>query len=770
MDVIEPVGVTSYHENNMICDLTPFILETCLTTIIYSKWFCSYGKYTVMISKEQIDSVVAFDQQHPYGILGPHRREDSTELVAYLPLAVEAAVLSNGQRIIMTNVRNRIYRAIVPGELEANDYRIEFKDHSGYVHKRHDPYAFAPSISNDDLYLFKKGDLLYSYRTMGSHRTEKDGVTGVVFRVWAPNARAVSIVSNFNHWKAGSHPMNNVQNSGIWELFVPDIGQNELYKFAIKTQKETVMKIDPYAFRAQQRPETASIVDNDDYVWGDDEWIRKRDPGVLTQPLAIYEVHLGSWKRGRNGFMNYRELADQLSKHCRDLGFNYVELMPVMEHPLDDSWGYQITNYYAASSRYGSPSDLKYFIDVMHQNGIGVILDWAPAHFPADEAGLSKYDGTNLYEHDDPRRGKHPDWGTLIFNYSRNEVRNFLISNAVFWVNEYHVDGLRVDAVSSMLYLDYSRKAGQWVPNRYGGNENLEAIDMIRELTGLIHEKFPGVMIIAEESTAWAGVTGDPETGGLGFDFKWNMGWMHDTLLYFTRDPVYRKYHQGELSFSMIYAYNERFILPLSHDEVVHGKGSLLAKMPGDNWQKFANLRLCLSFMYTFPGKKLLFMGSELGSLHEWNFSDQLDWTLVKKDENAGITTLVRDLNSLYRSEPCLYEGDTDHYGFEWIDFSDAENSIISYLRYSSDMKQSVVCVLNFTPTPRSNYSIGVPASGRYREVINSDSKHYGGSDVGNMGAVTAKKKGMHGRSFSLNLTLPPLGALILMREKADAD
>ncbi len=720
-----------------------------------------------MISEGQMDSVVLFNLQHPRSILGPRSRNGKTEIIAYLPLAVNARVVSGNKRHRMEELRDKIYRASIQGTLAGGDYEIEFEDESGYTHRRHDPYAFESTISDDDLYLFKRGELHYSYRTLGAHTLDRDGIHGTVFRVWAPNARGVSVVGNFNHWTVGCNPMENVQESGIWELFIPDIGGGELYKFAVKsaTDGQILMKVDPYAFRMELRPHNASVVYDEQYDWNDTIWMNSRCESYQTEPVAIYEVHLGSWKKEKGEFMNYREIAPLLLEHLRKTGFNFVELMPVMEHPLDASWGYQVTNYYSPSSRNGTPSDFRYFVDFMHQNGIGVVLDWVPAHFPADDFGLSMYDGTHLYEHEDPRRGQHPDWGTLIFNYTRNEVHNFLFSNAIYWVEEFHADGLRIDAVSSMLYLNYSRKDGEWLPNEYGGNENLEAIEFLRNINDTVHSKCPGIMMVAEESTAWPGVTRSTQAGGLGFDFKWNMGWMHDTLSYFAEDPVHRKYHQNELTFAMWYAFNEDFMLPISHDEVVHGKGSLYGKMPGDPWRKFANVRLCLAYMYSFPGKKLLFMGSEIAQEREWDYAGEIDWSLLENEENSGIVSLVSDLNRVYRNTPSMYEQDCNSNGFEWIDFSDAENSVISFIRYGTNRDDFTVCVFNFTPVPRHDYRIGVPKGGNYREVINTDSEFYGGSGQGNYGSREADNIMQHGRDHSLNLTLPPLGALILQPE-----
>jgi 1,4-alpha-glucan branching enzyme len=608
---------------------------------------------------------------------------------------------------------------------------------------------------------------------------EQNGVRGVHFAVWAPNAVSVSVVGNFNHWLAGAHPLDVRGSSGIWEIFIPRIGPGELYKFAIKAgegPQKVLLKTDPYAFKSQLRPDTAAVVaDLDAYEWGDGQWMEGRSSeGLLhlDRPISVYEVHLGSWKRkkdnndgGASSYMSYRELADQLIPYIKRLGFTHIELMPIMEHPLDDSWGYQVVNYYAPTSRYGDPADFMYLVDRCHQNGIGVILDWVPGHFPKDDYGLALFDGTHLYEHADPRKGVHPEWGTLIFNYSRNEVRTFLISNAVFWFERYHADGLRLDAVASMLYLDYARGAGEWLPNEHGGRENLEAISILRELNQVVHSYFPRAVVIAEESTAWPGVTKRVEEEGLGFDLKWNMGWMHDTLDFFSKDPIYRKHHQGSLTFSLWYAFSEKFMLVISHDEVVYGKRSMLNKMPGDTWQKFANLRLFYGYMFTHPGKKHLFMGCEFGQWDEWNFRKGLDWELADQPMHAGLSLFVRDLNRLYHERRELSELDFSPTGFEWIDFQDASQSVITFLRKSRDGSPLLI-VLNMTPVPRTEYRVGAPRSGFYRELLNSDASEYGGSGVGNLGGVHSAPIPWNNRPHSITLTLPPLALLVLTPEE----
>jgi len=627
-------------------------------------------------------------------------------------------------------------------------------------------------LTDYDLYLFGEGNHLRIYEKLGAHVIEVDGRKGVHFALWAPNAREVSVIGSFNNWDPTADRLNPPGPSGVWTLFIPGIGEGELYKYHIKSRINGTIRIksDPYAFYSEVRPKTASIVyDIDRYQWNDSQWLDARGTAdYLQKPLNIYEVHLGSWRRKPDGgFLTYRELATEMIPYVKDLGYTHIELLPVTEHPLDASWGYQSTGYFAPTSRFGTPEDFMYFVDMCHQWGIGVILDWVPGHFPRDDHALRFFDGTCLYEYEDPRKGEHKEWGTLIFNYGRHEVANFLKASAFFWLDRYHIDGLRVDAVASMLYLDYSRQDGEWVPNIYGGNENLEAIDFLKKFNEVVHLHFPGVITIAEESTAWPGVSRPTYLGGLGFTMKWNMGWMHDTLEYFTKDPVFRKYHHSNLTFGLIYAFSENFVLPLSHDEVVYGKRSLLDKMPGDVWQKFANLRTLYGFMYGHPGKKLLFMGGEFGQWWEWNHDTELQWNLLDEgDYHRGLMRFVRDLNLLYITEPPLYEVDFKQEGFEWIDFSDAEQSVLSFIRRAAVPGDFLVFVCNFTPVPRYKYMVGVPEPGFYREVLNSDSAMYGGSDVGNLGGVEAVDDTVHGRPYSLEITLPPLGVLIFKPEK----
>ncbi|HNP26776.1 MAG TPA: 1,4-alpha-glucan branching protein GlgB [Nitrosomonas sp.] len=646
--------------------------------------------------------------------------------------------------------------------------RFEVENHvtkAAHVYEAYDPYSFALQMTDHDLYLFNEGKLRQAYRMLGAQRVNNTGIDGVCFSVWAPNAERVSVVGDFNHWDGRVHPMAVHHASGVWELFIPQLPPGSLYKFEIRNRQSgaVCLKTDPYATRYELRPQTAALTPVDGvYQWRDAIWMETRaNWDWLHAPLNILEIHAGSWKRHPDGrFYTYRELAQHLLPYVQEMGYTHIELMPVSEHPLDESWGYQTTGYFAATSRHGSPEDFKYFVDACHQANIGVILDWVPGHFPQDGFALARFDGTALYEHEDPRLGFHQDWGTCIFNYGRNEVKSFLLSSANYWLSEFHLDGLRVDAVASMLYLDYSRNEGEWLPNQFGGRENLEAIDFLRELNIMVHEEFPGALTLAEESTSWPAVSRPTYVGGLGFSMKWNMGWMHDTLLYMQQDPIHRRFHHEQLTFSQLYAYTENFVLPFSHDEVVHGKGSLLARMPGDHWQKFANLRLLFVYQMTCPGKKLNFMGNEFAQEREWNISQELDWRLLETGSHAGIQAAIRDLNHLYRDTPALHQLDFAAEGFSWIDCHDADQSIVSYLRKSND-GQFVVVILNFTPVPRENYRIGVPAEGVYREIFNSDSVYYGGSNSGNAGRISASHEPWMGLPYSLVITLPPLAGVI---------
>jgi 1,4-alpha-glucan branching enzyme len=634
-----------------------------------------------------------------------------------------------------------------------------------------DPYSFDACISDFDLYLMGEGTHLRLWEVLGARPMEIDGVAGVAFGVWAPAARRVSVVGNFNGWDGRRHPMRLHPAQGVWEIFIPGLEPGTVYKYEVLPRSGAAfLKADPLAFAAELRPDTGSVIaDLRGYAWGDAEWMdRRRGVDFCTVPMTVYEVHLGSWKRvPQDGDrpLTYREIAHELADYVTELGFTHVELLPVMEHPYDPSWGYQVTGYYAPTSRFGAPDDFRYFVDHLHQRGIGVILDWVPAHFPKDAFALRRFDGTALYEHEDPRQGEHPDWGTLVFNFGRNEVRNFLVSNALYWLEEYHIDGLRVDAVASMLYLDYSRQPGQWVPNRYGGRENLEAIDFLQQLNASVRDRHPGALMIAEESTSWPGVTQPVHLGGLGFHLKWNMGWMNDFLRFMREETIHRKYHFNLLTFSLMYAFSEKFVLPFSHDEVVHGKGSLINKMPGDAWQKAANLRLALGAMWAHPGKKLLFMGAELGQWREWSEGRSLDWHLLDEPLHAGVQRWMKDLNALYLAEPALWANDFSHTGFQWIDFHDVEQSVLSFIRRGEAPGEELLFVLNFTPLPRRAYHLGVPHPGRWREVLNSDADLYGGGNVGNGGAVQTVPLAAHGHGQSLPLTLPPLGILVLRHE-----
>ncbi|HEX8873913.1 MAG TPA: 1,4-alpha-glucan branching protein GlgB [Nitrosospira sp.] len=649
--------------------------------------------------------------------------------------------------------------------------RVENNDNTpeARVYETYDPYAFPPRISDYDLYLFNEGRLWQAYRTLGSHAVEIDGIAGVLFAVWAPNAGRVSVVGDFNRWDGRMHPMSIHGFSGVWELFIPGLPRGSLYKYEIlnRNSGEVLVKTDPYAAHYELRPNNAACTPAAvETAWHDAGWMANRAMSDwLHGPLNIYEVHPGSWRRNQDGtFLSYRELARHLIPYVRSMGYTHIELLPISEHPFDESWGYQTTGYFAPTSRFGSPEDLKFFVNACHLEGIGVILDWVPAHFPTDAFALARFDGTALYEHDDPRMGFHQDWGTHIFNFGRKEVKSFLLSSAHCWLSEFHFDGLRVDAVASMLYLDYSRRPGEWLPNKYGGRENLEAMDFLRELNVMVHQEFPGALTLAEESTAWPAVSRPTYVGGLGFSMKWNMGWMNDTLSYMRHNPIHRRFHHEQLTFGQLYAYTENFVLPLSHDEVVHGKGSLLGKMPGDTWQQFANLRLLFSYQMTYPGKKLNFMGNEFAQWREWNSGEALDWKLLEYPQNRGVRALLQDLNHLYSNVPALHQLDFSPEGFTWGDCHDADSSVISYLRRARD-GSFVVVVLNFTPVPRKEYRIGVPAEGTFYEIFNSDSSYYGGSNMGNRGRIDASAESWMGWPNSLAITLPPLAGIILSLE-----
>ncbi len=652
-------------------------------------------------------------------------------------------------------------------KVDFQHYQLEviYKDNN--THTFYDTYSFFPNyLTEYELFLFGEGNYHKSYEKFGAHLIEIDGISGVAFAVWAPNAKRVSIIGDFNGWDGRKHIMRNCGSSGVWEIFIPGLKAGTIYKYEIKTQLDHLyQKIDPYAFASEMRPKSGSIVAQiENFKWQDHEWLKKRtNTNPLTQPISIYEVHLGSWKRGENNtFLSYRELAHQLADYCNEMGYTHIELLPLAEHPFDQSWGYQVLSYYAPTSRYGTPEDFMYFVNYLHKHNIGIIMDWVPAHFPRDGHGLSYYDGSHLYEHQDPKKGEHLDWGTLIFNYGRNEVRNFLISNALYWFDKFHLDGLRVDAVASMLYLDYSRKEGEWIPNCFGGRENLEAIYFIQRTNELVFSYFPNVIMAAEESTAWPSVSKPLYLGGLGFNFKWNMGWMNDFLEYITKEPIHRKYHQNLITFALLYAFHENFILSLSHDEVVYGKRSLLNKMPGDIWQKFANMRSLIAFMYGHPGKKLLFMGADFGQWDEWDSNKSLDWHLTEYEFHYKLQNFIKEINKLYQCEPAFFEEDFSWHGFEWIDFSDADNSVISFIRWGKNYQNPLIFVCNFTPVPRENYRVGVPYNCYYQEILNTDSEYFGGANIGNASGLTSDEISWNKRPYSLNLTVPPLSTLIL--------
>jgi 1,4-alpha-glucan branching enzyme len=727
-----------------------------------------------IIAPHDVARLVAVEHQSPHSILGAHPTnidgQSGVVIRALVPNTARVECVFDDGRVVQLERQDSgltdLYSAFIPGATLPLDYRFRFYYADGATWDRADPYRFLPTIGEVDLHLFNEGTHRELWKKLGAHVRTMDGVRGVSFAVWAPNARRVSVVGDFCGWDGRIFPMRMLGSSGVWEIFLPDVKAGALYKFEMLTREGALrVKTDPFAAKLQQSPGTASIVEaEDNYTWGDESWMKqRRETDLVRSPLNIYEVHLGSWARvpeEANRALSYREIAPRLAEHVKALGFTHVELLPIMEHPFYGSWGYQVSGYYAPTSRYGTPDDFRFLVDTLHQHGIGVILDWVPAHFPKDDFALRRFDGTALFEHEDPRLGEHPDWGTLIFNYGRNEVRNFLVANAVYWLNEFHADGLRVDAVASMLYLDYSRKPNQWVKNRYGGRENLDAIDFLKQFTETVASEAPGCVTIAEESTAWPGVTTPVNEGGLGFTFKWNMGWMHDTLAYFARDPIHRRFHHDRLTFAMLYEYSERFIMPLSHDEVVHLKGSLLHKMPGDEWQKFANLRLLLAYMYTRPGKKLLFMGVELAPWTEWNHDTSLDWHLTDDPQRAAFQRFVARLGAVYKNEPAFWRDDQSWEGFNWIDVADRDNSVISYVRRGG--ANQVVIILNLTPVPRERYRIGVPERGRYERLLSTDDQDWGGSGFGRFDAVSTDDSPAHGYDQSVELTLPPLSALVL--------
>ena len=725
---------------------------------------------------DEVKRIMNAESRDPYTVLGIHpivskaSGGKSFSVRAFIPDASEVTVVvGDGQRYAMEKLYDDgFFEAAVNDREDMFTYSLEAANSAGGSYTIRDPYSFLPVITDYDLHLFNEGTHHKIYEKLGSHLMTIDGADGALFAVWAPCARRVSVVGDFNRWDGRRHQMRCLGSSGVWEIFIPGICKGDKYKYEIKTGSgEIYVKSDPYACYSELRPGTASVVyGTEGYEWKDGSWISERDGGnVFDKPVSIYEVHLGSWARtGEDGeiLLTYREYADRLVKYVLDMGYTHIELLPVTEHPFDGSWGYQVTGYYSVTSRYGTPEDFMFFVDECHRNGIGVIMDWVPAHFPKDGHGLARFDGTALYEHMDMRQGEQPEWGTHIFNFDRHEVRNFLISNAVFWFEQYHIDGLRVDAVASMLYLDYGKKPGEWIPNKCGGRENLGAVSFIRQLNSTVYRYFPGVMTIAEESTSWALVSKPPYMGGLGFSFKWNMGWMNDYLKYVAMDPIFRKYHHNKLTFSIMYAMSENFILVLSHDEVVHGKYSMLNKMPGDYWQKFAGLRVSYGYMYGHPGKKLLFMGGEFGQFIEWDYKRSLDWHLLGYEMHAKMQRFVKDLNRLYTREKAMYEVDFSYEGFEWIDCSDTDHSVVAFLRKGRDWHDMLLFVCNFTPVVHNGYRIGVPFDLFYSEVLNSDSEVYGGSNVGNMGGVRAEQYAFHGKPYSVTLQVPPLATLVL--------
>jgi 1,4-alpha-glucan branching enzyme len=701
----------------------------------------------------------------------------------FQPQAHAVFVNRSGTLFVMECIHPEgVFEAVFPGEDEFFRYTLAITLHpspeagGAGSYETDDPYRYPPVLTDFDLHLFNEGTHLHLYKKLGAHLMEHDGTAGVCFAVWAPNAERVSVIGNFNQWDGRRHPMRPRGASGVWELFIPGIKEGELYKYEIKTRYlgYVAVKSDPYAFACEMRPQTASVVwDLDRYQWHDQIWMEERPQRQsLSSPIAVYEVHLGSWRRKDDleyglRWLTYRELAEELVPYVKEMGYTHIQLLPITEYPYDGSWGYQGIGYYAPTSRYGTPDDFRYFVDEAHRAGLGVIVDWVPGHFPKDGHGLSFFDGTHLYEHADLRQGEHQDWGSLIYNYGRREVSAFLLSSALFWLDKYHIDGLRVDAVASMLYLDYSRQPGGWIPNEFGGRENLEAVAFLKRFNEILHLEHPSALTFAEESTAWGMVSRPTYLGGLGFDLKWNMGWMHDMLEYMEKNPVHRRYHHSNLTFSLLYAFTENFILPLSHDEVVHGKGALLSKMPGDYWQQFANLRALYGYMYAHPGKKLLFMGGEIGQWNQWDYQSQVDWLLLYFDPHKQIREYVKALNQLYASQPALYQVDFNWEGFEWIDFHDVDDSIVSFLRRARDPADFVVVAANFTPVTRYSYRIGVPEPGFYRELLNSDSRYYGGADIGNAGGRPSEPTGWQGQPQSILITVPPLAVLFFKLDRA---
>jgi len=732
----------------------------------------------MILTQAELDSLINASHRSPHQLLGMHPLGDGSGVVvrALVPNAAKVEIRPTHEKDKPAFSLERLnecgaFEGTTKKAQRVYAYDLVITDFQGQVRQTRDAYSFLPTLGEMDLYLFGQGNERRIYDKLGAHLRVIDGVPGTSFAVWAPNAQRVSVVGAFNNWDGRYHSMRSLGASGVWEIFIPNLGEGTLYKYEIKNNHGALaLKTDPYGFFFEPAPKNASIVwDNKKFAWTDEKWLEHRaKQNWLRSPVSIYEVHLGSWQK-KNSYesLSYREIAEPLVGYCKRMNFTHVEFLPVSEHAFYPSWGYQVTGFYSTTSRYGTPDDFQYLVNALHEAGIGVFIDWVPAHFPRDEWALAHFDGTALYEHEDPRKGAHQDWGTLIFNFGRHEVRNFLTANAVFWCDRFHIDGLRVDAVASMLYLDYSRKEGEWIPNEFGGRENLEAVEFLRHFNHVAHTEYPGVITIAEESTAWPLVTRPPYLGGLGFSFKWNMGWMHDTLGYFQKNPVFRKYHQNDLTFAMLYHHNENFLLPLSHDEVVHGKASLIGRMPGDDWQQFANLRTLLGYQGLFPGKKLIFMGGEFGQRTEWNANASLDWHLIDMGPyHRGAQRFVEDLNKFYKATPALWAGDFDYDGFFWVDCSDHENSVMSFVRQTNDRSSRVLVIMNLTPVPRHNYRVGLPEGGFWREALNSDSEIYGGSNQGNFGGVHAESYQVHSQPFSAQFSLPPLSIIAFQPDR----
>ena len=740
------------------------------------------GKMDLTLKQKQIDKICNADHSDPFSFLGIHRSPNPFNKAREYAIR---AFLPNAKKVYITNIPDMddieakmidargFFEGRVPQLPDHVKYRLKISDKNSQLYEIYDPYSFGPIMSDYDTFLFNEGNHSNAYQMLGSHIKKIEGVDGVSFAVWAPNAKRVSVLGEFNEWDGRRHPMRKLGFSGIFEIFIPSLKEYDLYKYEIKTQNDIILtKTDPYGFYNEMKPKSAAIVyDIDKFTWSDQSWISKRNAeSSFNNPLSVYECHLQSWMRipESNDYLSYIDIAPKLVEYLIEMGYTHVEFLPVMEHPFDGSWGYQVSCYYAATSRSGEPSDLMYLINLLHENNIGVILDWVPGHFPKDSYALEKFDGTSLYEYSDPLKAENKDWGTLVFNYERNEVKSFLVSNAIFWFEKFHVDGLRVDAVASMLYLNYSRKNGDWIPNKFGGKENLEAIDFLKHLNSVVFSYYPNALMIAEESTSFPQVTRPVHTGGLGFSYKWNMGWMNDFIKYLNLDPYFRKYNHNLITFTMMYHYSENYILPLSHDEVVHGKGSLINKIPGDDWQKFATLKTALGFMFAHPGKKLLFMGNDIAQKSEWNHDKSLDWHILEEDRHKGFHLYMKDLLKIYRTHKEFYELDFSPKGFEWINVSDSDRSIFSFIRYSKSRNKYLIFIFNFTPVVYNSYIVGVPGKISFVELLNSDSELYGGSNVGNLGRVVSQNTPSDSKPYSVSLNIPPLGSLILMPEQRE--